>query len=281
MDFYRAFKKVTGMSKFLSVRCKLNSFACYVMDYGFKVFWGKRTDIESLNILDICKKLQDIKSDLIDDIFQLKGINIFVPDFPVDYIQSHLVLQKTFYEENSLKDLDEYLDSESVVLDVGANIGNHTLYWATQTKVKKVYSVEAYDKTYVKLVRNIQINNLENRVSAFNFGVSDIESKGSVSHLESTNTGATQITADSNGDVNLKLLDSLNIIEQRVDLIKIDVEGMELKCLRGAVNILQRFKPNLFVESAQLSEVDRFLQQYGYKYIKTFCGGNHFFQYSK
>lgn len=95
--------------------------------------------------------LLDIKGKLVikDGITNVQGIEFYVPYYPTDFIQRILVETGSFYEQYYiLEPLDKYLNKESIVFDAGANIGNHTLYWAKKTRVKKVYAFEPVEDTF-------------------------------------------------------------------------------------------------------------------------------------
>ena len=66
-----------------------------------------------------------------DDIFRVKNVQFYLPNYPADYVQSEIADKSGFYEQNELELFDKYLPENAVILDIGANIGNHTLYWLT------------------------------------------------------------------------------------------------------------------------------------------------------
>lgn len=61
--------------------------------------------------------------------------------------------------------------------------------------------------------------------------------------------------------------------EEKIDLIKIDVEGMEMDVLLGAEKIIQQYKPLIYIEAKENKEFDEinfFLRNFNYKPIKKF-----------
>ena len=88
--------------------------------------------------------------------------------------------------------------------------------------------------------------------------------------------------------VEIKTLDSFNI--EKPTLIKLDVEGSELKVIQGARNTLNKFKPVLWIEihtDATLKaegfpyerrEIENILSELNYVYICSFSETNHFFR---
>jgi len=62
------------------------------------------------------------------------------------------------------------IKDESVVIDVGANIGVFSIYAVSESKNSKVYSYEPMKTSYDLLLKNIELNNLENSIRPFNLG---------------------------------------------------------------------------------------------------------------
>jgi FkbM family methyltransferase len=138
------------------------------------------------------------------------------------------------------------------VADVGANIGYYTLLFARLVgRSGCVYSFEPQASTYAALSRNISLNEPGN-VRAFRLALSD-----SVGNVPLAATGerphATHIAADgeaSSERVPLITLDSFLVAEgaRRLDLVKVDIEGYEMRFLAGAAETLARFRPIVQLE---------------------------------
>ena len=184
-----------------------------------------------------------------DDIFRIGETKFYVPNYPMDDIQKRIVDDENFYEINELKKVDELLPNNPVILDIGANIGSHTLYWTLKSpkKAKHVYAFEVIDETYNILKRNIEINNLQNRVTAFNFGLSNVNSSAKIKQKSSSFESCCAIMEQGEGIYRFKRLDDVNI-KEKVDFVKIDVEGQEVKVIEGAKKFLAKNKPLIWVE---------------------------------
>ncbi len=72
---------------------------------------------------------------------------------------------------------------------------------------------------------------------------------------------------NANKEIELITLDSLNF--DRIDLMKIDVEGMEEEVLNGARKLIESFKPIIFLEVIKSNKqvLVSLLEGFGYKYI--------------
>ena len=74
---------------------------------------------------------------------------------------------------------------------------------------------------------------------------------------------------NSNTDITfpLRTLDSFNIKEDRVDLLKIDVEGMDNEVLTGSEKTIKKYKPIIMIESFHdcYEKSNAILEEYGYK----------------
>ena len=91
-----------------------------------------------------------VKMSMKDDIFVKNNVKFYVPNYAVEKIQTKIVDKNKFYKQKKLQELDEFLPDNALILDVGANIGNETLYWLLQSpkKARFVYSFEAMDAPY-------------------------------------------------------------------------------------------------------------------------------------
>ncbi|MBQ9479069.1 MAG: FkbM family methyltransferase, partial [Selenomonadaceae bacterium] len=136
----------------------------------------------------------------------------------------------------------------SVVVDVGANIGNHTLFFANELNAAKIIAFEPIASTFKILNFNIRLNRLDDRVELRNEGLSNRQGRAAVGVYNPNNTGGTVLNEEGNdGDISVMTLDALNL--QSIALLKIDVEGMEMKVLEGALETIKRTRPIVFVEA--------------------------------
>jgi FkbM family methyltransferase len=201
----------------------------------------------------IIKKLDYIinKLSLDGDVVELKNARFWVPNAPRDDIQNAQLSAASFYELEMLQSIDRYLTGDSVIVDIGANVGNHTVYWGRISKVKRIYSFEPVKSTFNILSKNIELNNLSDKVKTYNIGLCDRTTKGKIDVYHPDNIGQMSLSEDNDGDIAFDKLDNIDEImdEDAVDFVKIDVEGSEKKVLLGAINFFNKHAPVVFIES--------------------------------
>lgn len=131
-----------------------------------------------------------------------------------------------------------YLQPGDVVIDVGANIGFHTLVSSVTIGDKgRVHSIEAHPKTYNALCGNIQFNNFDN-VTTYHLAVG--EKQGHISFSDKRQDDRNSVISDNAGvKVEMNRLDNLGIDESSIALLKVDVEGYEKFVFEGAGRILE------------------------------------------
>ena len=201
-----------------------------------------------------------------------------------DYIQKKIFLCEDFYESEELNYLNGFLKQyygekkEITVCDIGANIGNHTLYFAKVLGAKWVYSFEPVPSTFDILKKNIEINNLHN-VSLYNCALGEVEGNGNVLVRDESNAGANSIVYDANGVTDIKMLDSFEF-DYKIDFLKMDVEGFEKSVLNGAKRILKKNHPVLYIEifDTNYAEVLHLLEEIGYVKVDS-IDKNYVFTY--
>lgn len=224
-------------------------------------------------------------------IFKPVGIRsiFYLPYIKTDIIQKSIYKYKNYFEFYSLdyickKWMGGAISNEirdKIILDIGTNIGNHTLYFLNECEAKFVYCFEPATETFEMLRKNISINHLESRTKLIKAGVGSISGKGSVSAQKTKNTGFTQIVSSENGNIEMIAIDETNI-NDKIGLIKIDIEGYEVEALKGMIETIRRNKPYLMIEVDvdNYVEVCALLGELGYDHeaLNEYIGtDNHLF----
>ena len=148
------------------------------------------------------------------------------------------------------------------ILDIGASIGNHTLFFAGIMGAK-VTAVEPYLPSFNHLSDNVELNSFD--VTLHNIGISSHMHMAKMVPISDNNIGMVQVREG----VETKMLPMGMFLNLDVDYIKIDVEHYNKQVLAGA-KLLQGIDPVLSIECETkqiLAETDKIMQSYGYKMI--------------
>ena len=177
----------------------------------------------------------------------------------------------------------KYFGKGVVAIDGGANIGAHTIEWAKHMHDwGTVHAFEAQEKIYYALAGNVAINNCLNASAHLAaLGAKSGEIKIPVpNYLVPASFGSLELKQNTNNEfigqnidysdaamqqVALKTIDGFNW--PRVDLIKIDVEGMEVDVLQGAEKTISEAKPMMMIEiiKTDKAQVEAFLSSNEYQ----------------
>lgn len=190
---------------------------------------------------------------------------VVVPDSGTDYIQGLLARTGAPYEHEMLRDMASRLSPGDLVLDVGANIGNHTLYLAAVARAA-VVAYEPNERLTEPLLASIQLNGLADRVAVRAVAVGDHAGRGSFAEEMPTNLGGQSVQDDEEGVFELVRLDDERLPAVPA-MVKIDVEGMELPVLAGAARLIAEHRPVIYVECrdrGEFAQVDRWARAHGY-----------------
>ncbi|KMZ11671.1 SAM-dependent methyltransferase [Candidatus Burkholderia humilis] len=176
-----------------------------------------------------------------------------------------------------------YFGDGMFAIDGGANIGVYTIEWARHMQGwGKVLSFEAQEVVYYALAGNIAINNCLNvraKLAALGETVGELTipqpnyfAPASYGSLELRQRATTQYigqdisyAAEAGVTVPMVSIDSLKI--ERLDFLKLDVEGMEMDVLKGAAETIKRCKPIMLIEyiKSDLNTIKQFIEPLGYK----------------
>ena len=152
------------------------------------------------------------------------------------------------YEELEAKIMKEKIKVGNIVVDVGANIGLHTLNMARIVgNTGQVFAFEPDPSNFKILGKNVKVNNYKNIILEQK-AVGDKHGRATLYHAD--NPGMHRIfpqTKQAKGQVQVELtsLDKYFIdsnLADKINFIKIDVEGLEFSVLKGMKNILKNNK---------------------------------------
>ena len=175
-----------------------------------------------------------------------KSITLYLP-MQEDHIQKQILNSKNFYEIDLLEEIGRLPLKDGIICDIGANIGNHSVYFSSILK-RDVFAFEPNKIARDILDKNIELNDLRNKVKVFQVGLGSEETQGSMD-INTSNLGASRLNLVPNGDVAIKTLDSYITKNINVSLLKIDVEGFEIEVLEGAKETIKNNKPLIVIET--------------------------------
>ncbi|MEZ7779815.1 FkbM family methyltransferase [Micrococcus luteus] len=197
--------------------------------------------------------------------------DVVVPDSGTDYIQGHLQREGSPYEEEMLDRMAAALLPGDLVIDVGANIGNHTLNLACVADAR-VVAIEPDSHLADALRRSVELNGAVDRVEVYECAAGAQPGFGRLILHDPANLGTQSLSfeeGDAGQDVAVYTLDDL-IQRQSVRMVKIDVEGFELEVLQGGMEMITRDRPLIWVECLDYEAyeaVSSLLSPLGYRVV--------------
>jgi FkbM family methyltransferase len=148
--------------------------------------------------------------------------------------------------------------SAPIVLDCGANVGFFTRF-ALNSGAGRVVSFEPSPGNAGCLRRNMEKETAAGKVTIIGKGVWDREATLSFSTKNKDNPGGHHLTSDGEGDTQVPVTsidqarEELNL--PRVDYIKLDVEGAEVRAIAGAKRVIQQFRPWMCVATEHTDDL--------------------------
>lgn len=167
---------------------------------------------------------------------------------PSDTMISYPIKRGVSWEGFMHEYFKNHSDPTGNCLDIGANIGTHTLVLADY--FSQVHAFEPQPDIFEILTSNVKVNKKRN-VILHKHGLGDKSEVVSMDCMDSTkkkNPGGRGIARNGEGclDISVKTLDSLNL--KNISLIKLDVEGYEGKVLQGGMKTIQDQSPVVILE---------------------------------
>jgi len=167
------------------------------------------------------------------------------------------------YVEEETRMLDQLLRPGMIALDIGANIGAHTIFMARKVLPGGlVAAFEPQREVFQLLCANIALNALHN-VHTHHVALGAEPDEIIVPFIDyekSGNFGGLALGDHDKGEtVPCRTVDDMNL--RRCDVMKIDVEGMENEVIAGATQCIEKFRPALYVENDRRERSEELLSR--------------------
>jgi FkbM family methyltransferase len=206
------------------------------------------------------------------------------PQFTLDISKSRVrayntisiapIFIRNWYEPIDTTILSILLKPDSVFIDVGANLGIYSLLASEIINHGRIYAIEPSQRDYERLVDHINLNKRDNiipinkacsdkqRLLCLHIADNSFSGENSVNYLPKVKQPTTEV-------IHAEPLDMIlgNLHVNRVDMIKIDVEGYEYNVLLGAQETLQKYRPALLIERPD-TDVLKYLEQQNYSFCQ-------------
>lgn len=170
------------------------------------------------------------------------------------------------YEPQTENIILKLLPNADIFFDIGANTGLYSLIAASQSPNIQVHSFEPVDSAYNLFNKSKSANNLNNIVLS-KIALSDFDGESTFNlQLNATGVPVSSSLRQDMGDqknkliikVETQMLDTYVEVNgiTKIDFMKIDTEGTEDKVLRGAKNVLEKFRPVFVCEVLAYTNIE-------------------------
>lgn len=232
----RLFLKQKFPSSYTTVRQALMTPYMFFYNRKKNTFTKKQTVKVSLDNISF-KIVIDPKNGFVDEVIYTNGV----------------------YEPDILQVIKNNLKSGDIFIDIGANIGQHSLFSASIVGNNgRVILFEPIPKLVTQIKESLSENSEINNITIHNVAASNTKDKAKIK-LRPNNIGGSSLHHHDKDfeTVTIKTIpaDDLLLDLPKVNLIKIDTEGHEIEVLHGLQKTLKKYTPKIIIEfSPKLNE---------------------------
>jgi FkbM family methyltransferase len=211
-------------------------FVKYRLAYAFLGEYAAKIYPPMITKEDLLIKMNDLEINLRNGLIKMQ--NFIFKSSPF------LITQTWMFEQYALERSCEVSQGDFVI-DGGSFMGE-TAFWFLSKGASKVYAFEPDPLNFKVLSENIKRNNMSERIIPIQQILLDKQDRVNIS-----STGTSMSITLGGGNTVVKSLTLDSFVErqklERVDFIKLDVEGAELSILKGALETIKKFKPKMAI----------------------------------
>jgi len=195
---------------------------------------------------------------------------------------SNCIANYGYWEQHLFYFYSQFIKEDYIILDGGANLGFHSICFASLADKGIVYSFEPQPLIFNILSTNVLLNGASNIIKQYRLGLSNSFSTLKMSPISEQhfsenciNYGGRGLTDLDKGEEEVETItiDSLNL--PKLNLIKLDVQGSELNALIGGEKTIKSNYPIIFLENYPNQENDqqviKLLEEWGYVTYRLLC----------
>lgn len=218
------------LEKIRAINSEHSVFAPDVPVAGDGIFTGKYFEENR-------KKFEYVYNHLADD--ESKRVYRNIIHFKISGKVNYL-FESTEYDKNKIYSDILKLGSNETIVDMGAYDGDTIREFTafTNGSYRRIYALEPDEKNYKKLLKDTE--NMQN-ISSFNIGAWEKKDTLIFSKKAGRNS---KLSAEG---VPVKVSDIDSLIDDEVTMLKMDIEGAELKAIRGCENTIKKYAPKLYI----------------------------------
>jgi len=221
----------------------------------------------------------DFKKKILKERFTVKNVHDYKMILDIEDVGiSRALLLFGTREEDHKYILEKELKPGMTVLDLGANVGYYALMECNLVgPTGFVYCLEPHPENYNQLIKNLELNNMMDRVETYNYGGSNVDSVEKLYVSAKSNqhsfcdTRPEKNIANLEGnsetiDVQTVTVSSFIKGKKNIDFIRMDIEGFEVEVFEGMMSALdesESFRPSVLFEThkPKYSEPDHSLKK--------------------
>ena len=258
------------------------------LDYLYAIWASARCLKSAQPLLELAEEPQPLSAPAREEVFRrLAAEPVYLPvihgdtTYYLPYTGQNAGIEREqsrglFFEATELEELRKIIPPGAHIVDVGANTGNHTVFFAGPMRAASVMPLEPLPAAARALKSAIRRNELANvDLSHIGIGVGERPGRARLTFSARGGLGATCLVSDPAGEISVATLDSM--VSGPVDFLKIDVEGMEMSVLAGAEQLIRRARPLIYIEiaNANTTAFVEWLETARYKVERIFTDKGH------
>lgn len=201
--------------------------------------------------------------------FTYFGKSILMDTHEGDHIGKIITISRAFYEQRLLTHIMETVSHKGIYVDIGANIGNHTVFFG-KFCVDEVIAVEMLPANCEKLVKNVAQNKLVDKVKIFKLPLTADGRNITYNNPAPSNMGMAEFAADGKNETPSITIKDIPIPDdKKITLIKIDCENATEEVLKAVGGWIDTYRPHIVVEMDG-EPVDEFCKARNYTKVGKF-----------
>lgn len=187
--------------------------------------------------------------------FSYLGEDFFIKVNPKNGTVDNVILFDGVLDPDHLSLMKEKMKDSDNFLDIGANIGQYSLFASKILKKGKVFAFEPIKDIFNQFESSIERNKMKN-INAFNLACGNKDDVLEIKKIKGNAGESTFLNVDIiENKYNDILVEEVKVVkldeflkDEKVDFVKIDVEGFEYEVLLGMQGIIKNYKPKILIE---------------------------------